>query len=189
MSITFILDAVLFGFGFYGLATLLGYGFMSEPQRQTSRQLNGAATLLVRVVGILYLLFIAVSWIPWLLAPMNISVVEPQWKRLLGPSGFFVLYEPITLLAFTQLFWIKALRQSLWVTAIFGLILMFDPEKWVILLTSIHRDFFPSSQGYPHQIPAWMIREALLKLYLFLLILTLTTLARLRLKMQRETTG
>lgn len=55
-----------------------------------------------------------------------------------------------------QFFWIKALRRNLWVTFILSLVINVGMwfERFVIIVTSLHRDFLPSSWAYYS--PTWV---------------------------------
>jgi Ni/Fe-hydrogenase subunit HybB-like protein len=78
------------------------------------------------------------------------------WNRATGPYAWATATMFFCNLVFPQFFWVKKLRRSIpfmFVTSIIVNIGMWF-ERFVITVTSLHRDFLPSSWGYYS--PTWV---------------------------------
>lgn len=66
-------------------------------------------------------------------------------QRLTGPYWFGYWLQPLFWIVLTQLLWIKALQQSLVFRILLSALFLFSFERMVIIITSFHRDYLPSS--------------------------------------------
>jgi molybdopterin-containing oxidoreductase family membrane subunit len=71
------------------------------------------------------------------------------WNRMTGPYGFTYAMLIACNIAIPQLLWIKKVRQTIWAVWVLSIIINIGMwlERFVIVVTSLHRDFLPSSWG------------------------------------------
>ena len=72
------------------------------------------------------------------------------FNRAFGPYAWAYWTMVSCNVIFPQLFWFKAIRTNLWTTMIICVLVNVGMwfERFVIIATSLHRDFLPSSWGY-----------------------------------------
>ena len=98
--------------------------------------LEKTLTVTSRILGLVYMIYISLS-----LYIRNFESTKngPYNWYIFGISYIFIL---------TQLFWFKKLARSYLFMFIAGFSFIIEFEKLIILLTSIHRDYIPSSWQY-----------------------------------------
>jgi Ni/Fe-hydrogenase subunit HybB-like protein len=99
------------------------------------------------VVGYAYLMELFIAWYSG-----NIYEKYAFYNRALGPYWWAYWAMMSCNVLFPQLFWSKAIRHNMlwvWIIVQFPNIGMWY-ERFVIIVTSIHRDFLPSSWGMFH---------------------------------------
>lgn len=151
-------------------AQLLGFGFWCiyyciQPNNDFVSQFDKVVTLITRIAGILFIIQFFVVFLKSFFSASDYEQYAYA-NRPFGPywlSFWLMLLTPILC---TQLLWIKTLRNMLYVRLAIGIVLIgiLSFEKLIILLTSAHRDFIPSS------VQKALIYETLLN-YLYLLII------------------
>lgn len=98
--------------------------------------LEKTLTLAIRILGFVYIVqSILIIYTVYFERVIN----GPYYPYLFGISYIFIL---------TQLFWFKKLAQSYLFMFIAGFSFIIEFEKLIILLTSIHRDYIPTSWHY-----------------------------------------
>ncbi|MEO1052319.1 MAG: hypothetical protein AAFX87_16925 [Bacteroidota bacterium] len=144
----FFIESILFGFGFYSIIL----GFVLITKRSHNSQLLNKIDLAACTAVII------VSWI-WLidfgtdLYHSYLNADNDRFGGLLGRMfgsywyGFWIY--PITYLGLPQLLWIKKIRANLISRFCIGIGMLFASsfEQFVIIITSLHRDYLPSSWG------------------------------------------
>jgi molybdopterin-containing oxidoreductase family membrane subunit len=95
-------------------------------------------------------------------------------NRITGPYKFHWMALILCNIVAAQLLWIRQVRQSavaLWIVSMFINVGMWL-ERFIIVVTSLHRDFLPSSWGMYHgTIWDWAIFVGTIGLFLSLLFL------------------
>ncbi len=77
-------------------------------------------------------------------------------NRMLGPYWWAALFMYGCNVIIPQLYWFKSMRRNLWVMFIISITTNIGMwfERFVIIVTSLHRDYVPSSWGYFR--PTWV---------------------------------
>ncbi len=123
------------------------------------------------IVGYAYLMELFIAWYSG-----NPNERYAFWNRALGPYWWAYWSMMFCNVIAPQLFWFKALRQNMlivWIIVQFPNIGMWF-ERFVIIVTSIHRDYLPSSWGMFHPTPtdiALFVGTIGLFLWLFLVFI------------------
>ncbi len=126
------------------IVTLLRTSNLKKLAFKEAFILTGVQVL--RFVGILYfILFCIDAYLQYTTSSSNagtVSVVPPMF----GPYWIYYWFSPLMYLLLSQLFWIKKLyikKVALITLAIMLLIL--PSQRFVVFITSFHRDYLPSS--------------------------------------------
>lgn len=141
--IDLLIESIFFGFGILSISK----AFVTKQKSGTYNsigfeKIDRTAIFLVRLTGIAYLIIyltrLYVDYTGYNAGGVSDSVTV---SRLTGPYWFaywaYMLFYPIS----TQLLWIKKFRESRWIRFVLGLLFLFSYEKFVILITSFHRDY------------------------------------------------
>jgi hypothetical protein len=127
---TFVCNDLFTGYALYTVAFVI-WTFFRKPGRMLSSW-DDSANLLVRYAGVFvffHSLFALISFDMGSDMPFN----PYPWIQLL-----------VWLVA-SQLLWVKAFRQHRLLRIFIAIVLFFSFEKFVIIVTSLHRDYLPSS--------------------------------------------
>lgn len=100
------------------------------------KELEKALIIAIKILGVIYLFYVSLS-----LYLLDFQLIKngPYYPYLFGISYIFIL---------TQLFWVKKLARSYLFKFIAGFSFIIEFEKFVIILTSLHRDYIPTSWQY-----------------------------------------
>ncbi len=132
------IDALIFGFAIYAILTSLFTGL----KKRFNSEMDRAATYIIISSGLLFFVF----WLIGIITPKDDDSYS-LLNRMFGPYWFWYWFYIISMVLFTQLYWNKRLQNShlfkIGTGIIFLIVLSY--EKVVILITSFHRDFLPSS--------------------------------------------
>ncbi len=107
--------------------------------------MNKIITLTGSIVGCAYLTELFMSWYSG-----NIYEQYAFQNRALGPY-FWAYWSMMTCNVISpQLFWIRKLRRNVWFTFFMSIVINCGMwfERFVIIVTSLHRDFLPSAWTY-----------------------------------------
>ena len=124
-----------------------------SPQCFWSKRLRESVTFtfFISIVGIAYLTEFFISWY---------SGVEYESyafiNRATGPYWWAYTSMMTCNVISPQLFWIRKLRRNVWFTFFMSIVINCGMwfERFVIIVTSIHRDYIPSSWAMYH--PTWV---------------------------------
>lgn len=107
--------------------------------------MNKIIILTGSIVGIAYITELFVAWYSG-----NIYEQYAFQNRALGPYAWAYWIMMTCNVVSPQLMWIKKLRRSLWFTFLLSIVINIGMwfERFVIIVTSLHRDFLPSSWSY-----------------------------------------
>lgn len=128
----------------YGMFTLLWV--VSKVFRKNDTVLDGLDCIGNRIIAIAGLMF-AIFWIVRFSSFYYSGGPEEEGlkKRLFGPYGYTLWIHPVVYLATTQLLWFGAIRRQKVIRLVIAFLLAFSIEKYIITVTSFHRDFEPDS--------------------------------------------
>lgn len=150
-----IFSAIFYGFCF---TSLISY-FFSLSKSENIKTLNinffNQSIKFIRVVGIIYLIYTVSYYIYYL----NFVISEDDYlstkNRATGPYAWaywIMILRPLFFSSLTQLFWIKMFQRkgfaNFILTFFIFIIILFSGviiERFIIIITSLHRDYLPSS--------------------------------------------
>ena len=114
--------------------------------------MNKVIVLTGSIVGIAYLTELFVAW--YSANPYENFAFMQTRVNLSSPYGWAYYCMMSCNVLFPQIFWIRKMRRNLMVTFFMSIIVNIGMwfERFVIILTSIHRDYLPSSWG-PYYAP------------------------------------
>jgi hypothetical protein len=122
--------SLVHGFAVYSLIGLLVNLFLSKNNRQKAARFDYSACQIGALAGFIYL---ALSAMP-ILSLGRYSI--PIWIHLL-------------LLLSVQLLWFGKLYTIKWLRLLIAAMLLFSVEGWLMMITSMHRDYLPSTWRFP----------------------------------------
>jgi len=150
----FVIGAVFSGFGMVLTLMLIARRVMHFEDYITMRHIHSICKVLVftgSIVGLAYLTELFVAWYSG--SPYEIFIFK---NRMAGPFAvaYWIMFgcNVIT----PQLLWFRRIRNSLPILFVLSLLVNVGMwfERFVIIVTSLHRDFLPSSwSGYR---PTWI---------------------------------
>jgi Ni/Fe-hydrogenase subunit HybB-like protein len=141
----FVAGAVFSGFGMVMTLLILTRKVMALERYITLRHLEAMAKILLvtgSMVGFCYLTELFIAWYGG-----NPYEQAAFWNRATGPYAWAYWLMMTCNLFVPQLLWLRRLRTS--VPVLFGVSLLVNVGMWferfVIIVTSLHRDYLPSS--------------------------------------------
>lgn len=107
------------------------------------REFDWSATIVICCVSVLTLLF----WIGSIAHDCYRSAEDCNgiYERATGPYAWAYWLQPALYTLFPLLLWLQRVRQHFLFRFVIAFFLFFNFEKFVILVTSFHRDYLPSS--------------------------------------------
>lgn len=137
---------ILMGFGAYSILFVIVGFFLSPSRREKWNAFDRSTVLLAAIIGLLYL----VNWgVSCFVLSLSDGIFGPYW---------FGIWLPIALVGFSQLLWFPTLRTNAWIRLLVGFCLIVSIEGIVTSITSLHRDYLPSSwsKTISHNLIAWI---------------------------------
>ena len=131
-------------FSAYGLVTILCLILSIFIRNPFLQKINIQSDRLISFIGIVYLMVFLITTI----VELNISDQESKnflLNRMFGKYWFGFWLQPLLWFSMSQLLRIKAIRKNILIKLIFSLFFIISIEKTVIIFTSFHRDYLPSS--------------------------------------------
>ncbi|UOX33301.1 hypothetical protein LXD69_14805 [Flavobacterium sediminilitoris] len=154
----------------FGLFTILYLFFSIFIKNSIIKKIDEESSQFISFIGIIYL----IVWITGIFIQLNILNEEDKTSllnRMFGKYWFGYWVQPLLWISITQLLRIKAIRKNIILRILFSILLILSIERIIIIITSFHRDYLPSSwtiysdfQLYPSNI----MLSLLLKIILFL---------------------
>jgi hypothetical protein len=151
----FVAGAIFSGFAM--VQTLMILTSISIPQLknyitlQHIESMNKVIVLTGSIVGVAYLTELFIAWYS--------GYIYEQfafYNRALGPYWWSYFAMMTCNVISPQFFWVKSFRRNLVITFILSIVVNIGMwfERFVIIVTSLHRDFIPSSWNYYS--PSWV---------------------------------
>jgi len=150
----FVAGAIFSGFAMVLTLMIVARKVLSLEQYITIEHIesmNKIITLTGSIVGCAYLTELFTAWYSG-----NMYEQYAFANRALGPY-FWAYWSMMTCNVLSpQLFWIKPLRRNVWFTFFMSIIINVGMwfERFVIIVTSVHRDYLPSAWTYYS--PTWV---------------------------------
>lgn len=116
----------------------------------------------------------------------NIEAQNSILNRMFGRYWFGIWAQPILWLLVTQLLRIKKVYKNIFLRILFSFLLIISIERYIIIITSLHRDYLPSSWTMYSDLdiyPSNFILALFCKILVFLLFVGIYYLATSKLKM------
>ncbi|HEX8014834.1 MAG TPA: hypothetical protein VF465_06335, partial [Flavobacterium sp.] len=113
-------------------------------KNQLIKQVDEQSNRSISFVGIIYL-------IVWMIATItDLNSIDEESKasllnRMFGEYWFTVWLQPFLWFSITQLLRFKVIRKNILLRLVFSILLILSIERIVIIITSFHRDYLPSS--------------------------------------------
>ncbi|WP_264550392.1 hypothetical protein [Flavobacterium sp. N2820] len=140
-------------------------------------QFDNQAKKFISFVGVLYIIF-------WLLGTIvyyvecNSEEKNAMIDRIFGKYWFGVWIQPLFWFALSQIFRIKLFSKNILIRIIASFFLIISIERLIIIISSFHRDYLPSSWTMYRQLdiyPSNFILSILMKILIFMLFVGLYT--------------
>lgn len=139
-----ILKSLFVGFGIYTLILLLFKQILSKPTKIEIEKFDNSACTIIPVIGLIYL----INWVGTLFLQYS-NIEDPtevyQMKNRLFGSYWFGYWLAQSLFLSSQLLWFKKLRKITWIRILIALTFIVSIESILVHLTSLHREYLPSS--------------------------------------------
>ncbi len=144
----FVAGAIFSGFAMVLTLMLVARKVMNLQEYITLEHIESMNKIIVltgSIVGSAYITELFVAWYSG-----NIYEQYAFANRALGPYWWAYWGMMTCNVISPQLFWVRPLRRSVWFTFFMSIIINCGMwfERFVIIVTSIHRDFIPSSWSY-----------------------------------------
>jgi hypothetical protein len=145
----------------YGIYTLLYISIsIFKTNIQLLHKLDANANNFIIFSGLIYFLAIMIAMIAFV----------PSDRLTRG----LIWLQPIIWTTVSQLLWIKTVRKNLWLRFAIAMVFIASFQTFVIVVTSIHRDYLPGSWLMSSFIPtSETVIELMIKLMLFCLLASL----------------
>ena len=168
MSIYYLSNVAFFGFAIYSLFYIVFKHFTFFKSNTVFEKIDQATRIVVGLAGVLF----AQIWMLEIISILcgdDLSNRDFLMKRMLGKYAFGFWLQPLCTIIFSQLVWFKKLAKHSLFRFVIALFLFIDFEKLVIIITSLHRDYLPSSWTMYEDFSflGWMISSWIIKLFFF----------------------
>ncbi|WJS94931.1 hypothetical protein NYQ10_00420 [Flavobacterium johnsoniae] len=165
-SLEFILVDFFSTYGIIIIICLLLSIFIKNPILQ---KINDQSKRFITFIGIAYLIVFLLATI----IELNISDEESNFfllNRMFGKYWFGFWLQPLLWFSMSQLLRIKSIQKSILLKLIFSFFFIISIEKIVIIVTSFHRDYLPSSWTMStYSYSSNLFLELLIKFSIFLI--------------------
>lgn len=134
--------------------------------------------------GIVWLLLWLISIFSYYMKLDGIDKSE-YYNRLTGQYSYGIWIQPIFWFLLTQLYRIKFIKRFLIFRIAISLLFVVTLERFVILATSLHRDYLPNDWTWGINLtlnPYWLFLGWVGKILIFLLLVTLYHFAKRKIK-------
>jgi hypothetical protein len=155
-------------FGLYSLFFLIASIFF---KKSFLFKVDEEAKKFISFVGIIYFIIWIIGIIVFY-AESNLEEQNSMLNRIFGKYWFGFWLQPIVWFLITQLLRIKRVAKNVFLRIIFSFLLIISFEKYVIIITSFHRDYLPSTWTMYNDLeiyPSNLFLALLVKIIMFLL--------------------
>lgn len=157
-------------FSAFGLFTFLYFISSIFIRKPIPKIIDEESNRFISFIGILYLIL----WIIGIFVELKILNQEDKTEllnRMFGKYWFGFWTQPLLWVLITQLLRFRTIRKSIFLRILFSILLILTIERMIIIITSFHRDYLPSSWTMYNEIgiyPSNLILSLFLKIIVFL---------------------
>lgn len=161
-------------FSAYGLTTLLYLILLPFIKNPLLKKLDNQSNRFISFIGIVYLITVSTTTLV-LLHILDEESKTHLLQRMFGKYWFGFWIQPLLWVSITQFLRFEVIRKNILLRLLFSLLLILSIEKMVIIFTSFHRDYLPSSWSMSHNpfYPSNFFLELLMKVSIYLLLVGL----------------
>ena len=167
MNIFFNLELLILdfftAFGLYSFLFLILSIFIKKI---AFYQFDNQAKMFISFVGVLYIIFWSLGMIVYYI-DCNPEEKSAMIDRMFGKYWFSIWIQPLFWFALSQIFRIKFLSKNILIRIFASFFLIFSIERLIIIISSFHRDYLPSSWTMYRQLdiyPSNFILSILMKI-------------------------
>jgi hypothetical protein len=177
-----LIDSAFFGFGAWSLLFALRSIGRNEKIKTFIEKRDDSANLIVRFAGVILFAFLILDFFSAFTASNDYEKYAVV-NRMFGTYWFGYWFRPFSFIFLPQLLWMKALRNSKWIRAIFGILILLSVsiERLVVLLIAIDRDYLPGSWSSDVGWSAFLLK-CLINVLIFSIMVGLTDLVKNKIK-------
>jgi molybdopterin-containing oxidoreductase family membrane subunit len=138
-------------------------------------QFDNQAKKFISFVGVLYIIFWFLGTIVYCVE-CNSEEKNAMIDRIFEKYWFGIWIQPLFWFALSQIFRIKLFSKNILIRIIASFFLIFSIERLVIIISSFHRDYLPSSWTMYRELdiyPSNIILSILMKILIFILFVGL----------------
>lgn len=168
----------------FGLYTILYAIVTIFTKNQKIKTIDEEAAKFISLIGIIF----SIIWILCIVVELNILNEEAKAamiRRMFGKYWIGFWTQPLLWIAITQALRYSRIRKNILIRLIISVFLILTIEKMVIIITSFHRDYLPSSWTMYNEsdiYPSNFIIAILFKITIFLLIVGLYYLVKQKIR-------
>ena len=154
----------------FGLFTILYFLLRIFIKKPIIKKVDEESNRFISFIGIIYLIL----WLIGIFVELFILNEEDRTillSRMFGKYWFGYWIQPLLWVVITQLLRFKTIRKNIFLRMLFSILLMISIEKMIIIITSFHRDYLPSSWTMYNEIgiyPSNLVLSLFLKIIVFL---------------------
>lgn len=178
MDIFFNLELLILDFfTAFGLYTFLFLILSIFIKKAIFYNFDEQAKKFLSFVGVLYIIFWFLGTIVYYIQCNPVEKNE-MIERMFGKYWFGIWIQPLLWFVLSQIFRIKLFSKNIVIRIIVSFFLMISIERLVIIISSFHRDYLPSSWTMYRQLdiyPSNFILSIIMKILIFMLFVGLYT--------------
>lgn len=162
---------ILAGFGFYSIFYFIFKAFFKNKKWLTDFDKSAIRTVIY--IGIIWFVLWLIGTVSYYFELENELHREEYYSEFTRKYAYAYWVQPLLWLLLTQLFRIKFVTKYLITRIIFSLFFVVTIERFIILVTSFHRDYLPSdwSFGYNFTLnPFWILIGWISKILIFIML-------------------
>jgi hypothetical protein len=154
----------------FGLFTILYFLFRIFIKNPIIKKVDEESNRFISFIGIVYLIL----WLIGIFVELYILNEEDRTmllSRMFGKYWFGYWIQPLLWVLITQLLRFITIRKNIFLRILFSILLMISIERMIIIITSFHRDYLPSSWTMYNEIgiyPSNLVLSLFLKIIVFL---------------------
>ena len=131
-------------FSAYGIITIICLFLSIFLKNEILQKINSQSNLFISFIGIVYLIIFLLTSV------VELNILDEESKnyllnRMFGQYWFGFWLQPLLWFSMSQLLRIKSIQKNILLKLIFSFFFIVSIEKIVIIITSFHRDYLPSS--------------------------------------------
>lgn len=162
---------ILVGFGFYSIIYFIFKAIYKD--KKWLADFDKSAIRTVIYIGIIWFVLWLIGTVAYYFELKDELQREEYYNELTGQYAYAFWIQPLLWLLLTQLFRVKFVTKYLISRIIISLLFIVTIERFIILVTTFHRDYLPSdwSFGYNFTLnPYWILIGWISKILIFIIL-------------------